>query len=162
MLRAFSGGNHRNSLGLCAESLDALRSQFRLLNEAIRFGDLSEAEVAFGRIQQLNDEHQVLHSDVQLAFDALGTAIASGSLSDSADGLRLLRLGLQASRENGSRSDSDLESPHDDSPPETRRSAGTSGFASATLRAAGTSGLVSSIGEELPETATIFEIDVAG
>ena len=85
--------------------------------------------------------------DARLAFEALGDAIESGSLADAADGIRLFRLVLEGTRR--VQAASPKEVPDDEQPVQTLRSGVVPAFAS-------------TVSDELPETATILDIDVAG
>ncbi len=149
MLRAFLGGSRSRARGLSASEWQVLRSQYRRMVQAIRFGDLSEAGLAFENIRIEQSKRHVLSLDAQLAFEALGEAIESGSLADATDGLRLFRLVLEASRR--THRDGHDASPYadEDRPLETLRS----GIVPA---------MTSSVEEELPETATVFDANMTG
>ncbi|HEY5955499.1 MAG TPA: hypothetical protein VIV60_03050 [Polyangiaceae bacterium] len=146
MLRAFSGAADRFTPSVSGVRWQILREQYRRMTQAIRYGDLSEAKAAYDHIRFEQSGGRVLNQDAQIAFDALGDAIESGSLADSSDGLRLLRLVLECTRQQYNHRQSEPMSRGDDEPAETLRS----GFV-----------LAQSSGEpdELPETATITDIE---
>lgn len=147
MLRAFSGATSRRANSSGSTKWQILRNQYRRMTQAIRFGDLSEAESAFEAIRFEQSDGGVLSSDAQLAFEALGEAIDSGSLADATDGLRLLRLVLESSRESPSQRPSGVTSPSDEYPSPTLRSGFIPGHGSPSY-------------DELPETATIQNISI--
>jgi hypothetical protein len=148
MLRAFSG-NCEHKAGASKTKLQTLKKEYRRMVEAIRFGDLTEAGAAFERIRLEQDGDQALSLDARLAFEALGDAIESGSLGNATDGLRLLRLVLETSRENHRRPQSESARAAEDRPVQTLRSGVVPAFAAAAT-------------DELPETATLPDIDLAG
>jgi hypothetical protein len=148
MLRAFSG-HCEHKAGLSETRLLTLKTEYRRMVEAIRCGDLTEAAAAFRCIRLEQNGDRTLTSDAQLAFDALGDAIESGSLADATDGLRLLRLVLETSRSNGRRFASEAADSIEERPAETLRSGVVPAFTAAAT-------------DELPETATLQDIDLVG
>jgi hypothetical protein len=147
MMRALLHGRTRLPKGGSSSRCQILRAHYRRMTQAIRFGDLSEAKDAYDRIRLEQAEDQQLSVDARLAFDALGDAIESGSLADAADGIRLFRLVLEGTRR--VQAASPKEVPDDEQPVQTLRSGVVPAF-------------VSTVSDELPETATILDIDVAG
>lgn len=147
MLRAFTGGPRRGISPSTSTKWQILRNQYRQLAQAIRFGDLSAAKVSYDLIRFEQSDADVLSSDAELAFDALGDAIESGSLADAADGLRLLRLVLESSRDSYSRRDWAAQPAQEDRPAETLRSGFIPGHGADSH-------------DELPETATIPNINL--
>jgi hypothetical protein len=148
-MRALLRGKTRMPVGGSRSRWQILRAQYRRMTQAIRFGDLSEANDAYEHIRVEQAELEELSTDARLAFDALGDALQSGSLADATDGLRLFRLVLEGTSHGNFRTAPPRPRPDDDRPAETLRSGVVPAF-------------VSTVGSELPETATIIDIDVAG
>ncbi len=148
-MRALLRGKTRLPVGGSRSGWQMLHTQYRRMTQAIRFGDLSEANDAYRRIRVEQAELQELSTDARLAFDALGEAIESGSLGDAADGLRLFRLVLEDTSQGNFRTVPPRPLPDDERPVETLRSGVVPAF-------------VLPFGSELPETATIVDIDIAG
>lgn len=146
MLRAFSGVADRFSTSVSSVQWQILREQYRRLTQAIRYGDLSEAKDAYEHIRFEQIGGRVLNRDAQIAFEALGDAIDSGSLADASDGLRLLRLVLECSRQSYSQQSVGPAEQTEDEPAQTLRS----GFVTR----------ASCEQDELPETATIPQIEL--
>lgn len=147
MMRSMLRGKARLPKGGSGSGWQVLHTQYRRMTQAIRFGDLTEAKDAHDRIRLEQAEHPELSAEARLAFDALGEAIESGSLADAADGLRLFRLVLEGTSQ--ARSTSQPSGSSSEHPTETPRSGVIPAYGS-------------SVGSELPETATIQDIDVTG
>lgn len=134
MLRALSRGTGRRTSEVRSANLLALRNQYRQLTQAVRFGDLSEARVLFDQIRQTQMQCPPFSPDAEEAFDALGEAICSGSLADTADALRLFRMVLEGARE-----------AHPTTP----------------LRSGIAPAMGPALDDELPETATLQDFSIA-
>jgi len=145
MMRALLRGKRRAVESGSRARWQILQAQYRRLTQAIRVGDLSEAMDAYDRIRFEQAEQPTLSANARLAFEGLGEAIESGSLADAADGLRLFRLVLEGTSE----SRRQIPGPDDERPLKT-------------LRSGVVPALGATFGDELPETATLTDIDVPG
>ena len=148
MLRVFPGSSHRRVIAPSPIDWLHLHGQYRRMTRAIRRGDLSEAKLAFDRIGHEQSGDQQLSVDAQLAFEALGEAIDSGDIEAMTDSLGLLRLVLESGRDERLRSQPCPTYADDERPVETLRSGVVPTYAAG-------------VGDELPETATVFDIEVS-